>query len=463
MPLLTNTERIGTVLGGRYRITGVVAHGGMGTVFSAHCLTSGTEVVCKLPQSLAPEALVLKQRFKLEAKLNAALIHPNIVQVFDQGESEDGLPFIVLERLHGHTLAVELTGAGPLSPHQALKLLWPILGALNYAHGRGIVHRDIKPSNIFLHQDRAGTIPKLLDFGLANEVDAGRLTATGLVVGTPSYMAPERRQGAQGATPAADIWSLCAVIYDCIQGSAYADSRPLPAPSTTAYSALSHAVARGLHCTPEARYAHTTELAEALVQACRLDGIPLPVDPDPTGLPQWRTWLTDGEATEATCRANPPAPSRPVYTSKSHELPFLTILLAAPLLTPDHPNTIADHRQAAVTTAPLHITTRSKPATTLQALARPTKSAAPRLPASSSQPPYPTREHLRPLDGGTNEPTAAPPKPHNKPHNKPQKPLPPRPQAPDQPATATAQQTQSDRLPKLRTQFGPLPTLRPQW
>src|SRR5262249_44669798 len=150
-----------------------------------------------------------------EAEAVAQLQHSNVVQLFESGQ-HNGLPFFTLEYVPGGSLADKLKGV-PLPPAEAAKLVGQVARGGHYAHPRGIVHRDLKPGNVLLAED--GT-PKVTDFGLARRVEAGSgLTATGAVMGTPSYMAPEQAEGkGKEATPAADTYALGAILYECLTG-----------------------------------------------------------------------------------------------------------------------------------------------------------------------------------------------------------------------------------------------------
>ena len=170
-------------------------------------------------------------RFRAEADVIARLHHPAIVQVYDVGEHE-GVPFLVLEYMSGGSLEKRLSGK-PLHPRQAAELVETLAWAVDHAHGHGIIHRDLKPANILISGEGrgargereqakevglAGFIPKISDFGLAKQENAD-LTSVGNVLGTPSYMAPEQAAGAVNAVgPAADIYSLGAILYEMLTG-----------------------------------------------------------------------------------------------------------------------------------------------------------------------------------------------------------------------------------------------------
>src|SRR5262249_37659228 len=147
-----------------------------------------------------------------EAEAVARLSHPNIVQIHEVG-TQDGLPYFSLEFVEGDSLDKQLAGS-PQEPRKAAELVRTLAQAMHAAHQAGIVHRDLKPANVLL--TREGT-PKITDFGLAKRVEAGSgMTATGAVMGTPSYMAPEQAEGKKAVGPLADVYALGAILYECL-------------------------------------------------------------------------------------------------------------------------------------------------------------------------------------------------------------------------------------------------------
>jgi WD40 repeat protein len=187
----------------------------MGIVYKARHLRLNRIVALKMVIGGAHAGEGELQRFLTEAETLASLQHPNVVQVFDSGQHQ-GLPFCALEFVAGGSLADRLD-EGPLPPREAARMLERIAAGVQAAHEKGIVHRDLKPANVLLAVD--GT-PKVTDFGLAKRVEGGSgLTQTGAVLGTPSYMAPEQARG-EGKTvgPAADVWALGALLYECVTG-----------------------------------------------------------------------------------------------------------------------------------------------------------------------------------------------------------------------------------------------------
>jgi WD40 repeat protein/tetratricopeptide (TPR) repeat protein/tRNA A-37 threonylcarbamoyl transferase component Bud32 len=198
-----------------YEILKELGRGGMGVVYQARHLKLGRVVALKMVLAgghAGPEDLA---RFLAEAEAVAALQHPHIVQLHDFGEHE-GLPFFTLEFVPGGSLADKLNGM-PLPPKEAARLVEQLARGVHYAHGKGIVHRDLKPANVLLAE---GGTPKVTDFGLAKRAEVGTgLTASGAILGTPSYMAPEQAGGkTRDVGPAADVYALGAILYECLTG-----------------------------------------------------------------------------------------------------------------------------------------------------------------------------------------------------------------------------------------------------
>jgi serine/threonine-protein kinase len=191
---------------GRYEILAELGRGAMGKVYRGRDPIVGREVAIK---SLRIEEFPKRQqeeilgRFRREAQAAGQLSHPNIVTVFDVGES-----FFVMELLKGETLQSRVASKRRLTLNETLGIVAPIAAALDYAHARGVVHRDVKPANIMLTERG---VPKLMDFGLAH-LDATVLTHAGQCLGSPAYMAPEQIQGIE-PTPRADIYGLAVVTY----------------------------------------------------------------------------------------------------------------------------------------------------------------------------------------------------------------------------------------------------------
>ena len=205
--------RLGTTLGGRYVLEQVLGEGGMATVYRArHKLVDRPCAVKVLHGEVVRDATA-QERFRREARHAQRLAHPNIIDVFDQGETDDGTPFLVMELLLGSSLAV-LVSRGKIPPGRTIRLVAQMTRALARAHDFEVVHRDLKPENVFvLPQDRI----KLLDFGIARSMHDSRLTSVGEIFGTPEYMAPEQGSSTD-AGPAADIYSLGVIMFEMLTG-----------------------------------------------------------------------------------------------------------------------------------------------------------------------------------------------------------------------------------------------------
>jgi hypothetical protein len=197
-----------------YEILGELGRGSMGVVYRARQIKADRMVALKMILAGGHAGDAERARFRTEAEAAARLQHPHIAQVFEVGE-HGGVPFFSLEFCPGVNLEKKLAG-GPLPPREAAALVEQLARAMHYAHQKGIVHRDLKPANVLLAADG---VPKVTDFGLARKLGEAGQTASGAVLGTPSYMAPEQAAGkGKEAGPAADVWALGAVLYECLTG-----------------------------------------------------------------------------------------------------------------------------------------------------------------------------------------------------------------------------------------------------
>ena len=209
------TARLNAALEGRYRIERMLGEGGMATVYLADDLKHDRKVALKV---LKPElgAIVGAERFLGEIKVTATLQHPNILPLFDSGEA-DKLLFYVMPHVEGESLRERLDREKQLPVDEAVKIVTDVAEALDHAHRKGVIHRDIKPANILLSDGR----PLIADFGIALAVSVaggGRLTETGLSVGTPYYMSPEQAAADREVNPASDVYSLACVLYEMLLG-----------------------------------------------------------------------------------------------------------------------------------------------------------------------------------------------------------------------------------------------------
>ena len=206
---------------GRYRLIDVIGAGGMGIVYLAEHVGLARRVALKLLLPTLDEAGFL-ERFRREARLLATLEHRHIVDVLDFDVSPDGVPFYAMERLRGCTLARALAALRrPLRLAEIAGVIGDIARALAHAHEHRVVHHDLKPDNIFLAIEDEAIVPKLLDFGIAKQLDqderAARLTSTGMVMGTPLYLTPEQLGGGE-VGPATDQYALALIVAECLLG-----------------------------------------------------------------------------------------------------------------------------------------------------------------------------------------------------------------------------------------------------
>jgi serine/threonine-protein kinase len=209
--------RVGTLLAGRYVIEEVIGEGGMATVYrSRHKLVDRPVAVKIMNPMLASDAIV-RERFRREARSAQKLAHPNIIEIYDQGDTEDGTCYIVMELLHGESLA-QVIQRGPVDVDRAIHIMIQASRGIARAHDLDVIHRDIKPENIFLCQrDDGSDLVKLLDFGIARSRHDSRLTGQGELFGTPQYMAPERIMGQDVGAPS-DLYALGVVFYEMLIG-----------------------------------------------------------------------------------------------------------------------------------------------------------------------------------------------------------------------------------------------------
>src|SRR5262245_12632007 len=289
-----------------YEVEAVLGRGGMGVVYKARHLALKRAVALKM-LAAGHSHQGERGRFRAEAEAVARLQHPNIVQIHEVGEA-DGQPFIALEYVAGGSLAERLAGQ-PLPPRDAARLVAALAEAMHLAHSRNLVHRDLKPGNVLLAGEADTPVgqcqPKVTDFGLVRQLDADSgQTVDGVVMGTPSYMAPEQAEGrARSAGPAADVYALGAILYECLTGRPpFEGATPLEtleqvrSREPAAPSSLNRQVPRDLeticlkclHKSPERRYSSARELADDLGRFVRGE----PVAARPVGVAERvRKWV----------------------------------------------------------------------------------------------------------------------------------------------------------------------------
>lgn len=213
----------GEVIAQRYELEQLLGEGGMGAVWSARHRLTQKRVAVKFLKSAAEPELI--RRFVREARAASAVQHPNVIGIHDVLMLDDGVPAMVMDLLEGESLAQRLERTGPISVHELSSLMLPVLSAVGAVHAMGIVHRDLKPDNVFLARRGESIEPMVLDFGICKLTpsngllkEESTLTATGSMMGTPFYMAPEQVFGERDVDARADVWALGVMLYECSTG-----------------------------------------------------------------------------------------------------------------------------------------------------------------------------------------------------------------------------------------------------
>jgi serine/threonine-protein kinase len=216
----SGAPEIGSEVGG-YRLESLLGQGGMGTVYLARGREGGLCAVKVLSRRLVADDPTFATRFKREVQYADALDHPNVLELYEAGETSDGTPFFAMQYVDGPDLGVVLQREGRLSLPQALSILGPIADALDRAHANGLVHRDVKPGNIIVAADPDGPHPYLTDFGLSKNpgTDSFALTRMGQLIGTLAYTAPEEILATEGRGAPVDVYSLGCVLYEALTGA----------------------------------------------------------------------------------------------------------------------------------------------------------------------------------------------------------------------------------------------------
>lgn len=351
---------------GRYALQHVIGTGGASVVFSARDLMSERNVAVKALIPHQATGVPNVARFEREAQIAAKLRHRHIVDLLDVGWDGRGVAFLVMELLEGRTLRDAVRERGPFSEAEALSSLLPVFGAVAFAHGQGVLHRDLKPENIFLARDERGeVVPKLLDFSIAKGSEEGTLTVSGAVLGTPAFMSPEQAL-AEPLCPASDVWSLGAVMFFALTGKLpfQADSLssmllnivnkaapPVRSVHPSIPLRFSLAVDRAIRRDARARYADVPSFVRALLETAHDDAVELPEDPDPEGLPEYRSWRAelDLRAITRDC-ARVAAPTVAVRSSRRLRWGGLCAVLVTTILLTLH--ALASSKPVSVRSAP---------------------------------------------------------------------------------------------------------------
>jgi len=320
----------GTVLGSGYEVIRRLGQGGMGAVYEVEHVRLKKRFAAKVLRrevSAIPEYV---KRLEREAVAAGHIEHPNIVQVVNLDETDEGQVYLVMEYLEGQDLG-QVLESGPLAPNEALTLAIQVANAVHAAHEEGIVHRDLKPENIFLARKADGVVVKVVDFGIS-KVDLGdeavRLTKTGHVLGTPMYMSPEHAQGDVSLDARADVYSLGVILYETLTGKPpFEGTKPLEVmlkhvsadvPRLAEKRAdlpieLDVVVMRALAKDPADRYQTMAEVAGALAETGKALGIDQAALPDVvTGRHRSLTSLTPGpvSVTSKPTESRGPLPMR---------------------------------------------------------------------------------------------------------------------------------------------------------
>jgi len=303
----------GTVIGGKYRIDGVLGVGGMGVVLRATHLLLRAPVAIKVVRGELAEHEAIVSRLIFEAQAAASLRSAHIVRVLDVARLPSGAPYIVMESLQGSDLAVALEERGTLPTREAVGYVLQACEGLAEAHAAGLIHRDLKPANLFLASTPEGVVLKILDFGISKDTGPRRdhshptLSREGTGVGSPFYMSPEQLRASPSIDARADIWSLGAILFELITGHCpfeadtvaslavqvmRADAPLLCERMTGAPARLDAIIQRCLEKDPAARFASVTELAARLraflVADIQASSINIEIDVEPPVFPRGR-------------------------------------------------------------------------------------------------------------------------------------------------------------------------------
>jgi serine/threonine-protein kinase len=329
-----------TVLDDRYDVVRPLGSGGMGEVYLARDRVLGRDVALKVLRKQYAGDDEFAERFKREAMSAASLSHPNIIQVYDRGETEVGASYIAMEYVPGGTLKERIFRDGALEAADAAGIGAQVAEALGAAHDRGVVHRDIKPQNVLLTA-RGGA--KVADFGIARAGSSATISRTGSVMGTAGYMSPEQALG-KPTTPKSDLYSLGVVLYEALTGELpYTADNPIAVSMKHVNEPLrppielNPRVPRGMNALvtkllakdPEDRYADADELADDLWRVNR------GLEPVSAGVGKKQgpgTQRINQASTNITSEMQRPRPG-PIPYRRRRRLPWLLIALAAILFT----------------------------------------------------------------------------------------------------------------------------------
>lgn len=289
--------QVGDTLEGRYRIDAVLATGGMGVILRAHHMRMGREVAVKILHPHIAQNEDVLARFEREVRLAQRLNHPNTIRLYDFGEAENGLIYVVMELLDGADLKEVLAAEGTISARRAVDLTLQVLDGLGEAHEQDFVHRDLKPSNLFLCTDRRGGDQiKILDFGIAKSLEetASEITKTGSICGTAAYVAPEYLHDPK-PQKSADVYAVGLILLEMVtgkrafHGTTTAQTlmmqlqREIQVPRALANTVLAEIISRATQKDPARRYGDADEMYEALEAVADQVPADLRLDPQMVG------------------------------------------------------------------------------------------------------------------------------------------------------------------------------------
>jgi serine/threonine-protein kinase len=298
---------------GPYELKSLLGVGGMGEVYRAYDTAKDRTVAIKLLRAELSADAGFQERFRRESRIAARLQEPHVIPVHDFGEI-NGVLYIDMRLVDGDNIQAVLRRNGPLDPARAASIVGQVAAALDAAHASGLVHRDVKPENVLL---TANDFAYLVDFGIAHLGGESGLTSAGAAIGSCAYMAPERFTGGR-VGPAADIYSLACLLYECLTGAAPFPTgelsqlmgahimSPPPRPSATGprvSPAFDAVVTRGMAKQPEARFSSAGDLARAASVAAAAAQVPTTINP-----------ALEQTVTTRQFVATPPAQSPPVRT-----------------------------------------------------------------------------------------------------------------------------------------------------
>lgn len=282
-------RRIGRVVAKRYQLTAVVGAGSAGAVYRATDMQRKQDVAVKLLHERLDSESESRQRFAREMQAAVTVHHPNIVRLLDRGEEPDGTPFLVLELLEGRGLDVALE-AGPMDVPSAVEVTRQLLSALAAVHFHGYLHRDVTPENVFLTRGYDDELHvKLIDFGISKPVKTDMtITGDGIILGTPSYMAPEQITSDYDFTPATDVWQAGAVLYTMLTGGppfhddnlsrllvqiARTSAPPIANFRSDCPDSIAEVLTKSLRRVPQQRYSNGHDMSVALHRAAHAAGL----------------------------------------------------------------------------------------------------------------------------------------------------------------------------------------------